>query len=215
MKHLPLLLLVVVLLTSFTAFADSVNYTNLNVNIYIGPNDGSGDNLGGTLVGTNVNLLVGGGTPYVWLNDQGYAPGSVGGGDVTIYFDYAAGTLGGQYYEGDNAAIGAADFNAGAFTLPTNGRNFTVSVPATLGLIVVMGCTDDNQCTTYNLSSKPGTLVLSFIYVQDQGLYYASSGYFTTTPEPSTLGLVAIGVAALAACKYSRNLALPGHAEPR
>jgi hypothetical protein len=202
MKHLSRVPLFLLLLASLNAFADSVNYTNLTVHFIVAPNQGFGDNIGGTLIGTNVNFFLSGGTPSGWFNsDPGYAPGSVGGGDTTIYFDSAAGTLGGQYYEGDSAGVTTADFNAGAFTFPTNGKDFTVSVPATLGVVVVVGCTSDNVCTTYNLTSKSGTLVLSFAYSQYYGVYYGVSGSFTTVPEPGTLGLVVIGMAALAAHK--------------
>lgn len=202
MKHLPRVLLFMFLLTSLNSFANSVNFTNLNVNLRIFPNGGSGDNLGGTIFGTAVNLMVGGGTPFSWFNDfEGSAPGSVGGGNTTIFFDFAQGTLGSQFYDGGSTGINAADFNAGNFTFPTNGKDFTVSVPATLELVVVLGCTDSGVCTTYDLTTKPGKLVLSFTYDQGSGLYFGSAGYFANTPEPGTFGLVAIGISALAACK--------------
>jgi hypothetical protein len=81
MKHLPRVLLVVVLLSSLNALANSVNYTNLNVGLGIYPNYGLGDNVGGVLLGTNVNLDVYGGTETGWFNGgfpYGYSPGSVG-----------------------------------------------------------------------------------------------------------------------------------------
>ena len=207
MKYLPRVLLIVVLLSSLNARANSVNYTNLSVYLTIGPNV-IGDNVIGEMVGTNVNLFVGGGTAGGWF-DGGptglYSPGSVGGGQTTIYFDSALGTLGGLGY-GSNLVIvyGAALFNAGVFTFPTNGQNFTVSLPATLGLVAVQGCTGSDMCTTYNLTSGPGTLVLSYSYCQwciPGGVYYAGSGYFSNVPEPGTLGLEAIGISAFALCK--------------
>jgi hypothetical protein len=199
MKYLPRVLLIVVLLTSLNALANSVNYTNLNVVFSIYPNYGFGDNMGGAIFGTNVNLNVFGGTASGWF-DGGipyeYLPGSVGGGEVTIYFDYAAGSLGGQNY--GNISIQSANFYSPTFTFPTNNQWFKVSLPATLGLVVVEGCTNGGVCTTYNLSSVQGTLVLTFNYFQ--GAYYANSGYFSTTtvPEPGTLGLMAIGITAFA-----------------
>jgi PEP-CTERM motif len=198
MKHLPRVLLVVVLLTSLNALANSVNYTNLNVSFTIDPNYGFGENAGGALFGRNVNLNVLGGTASYWFDgDIPYAPGSVGGGNTTIYFDYGYGALGGLNY--GNLSVDSANLYSASFTFPTNGQNFVVSEPATLGLVVVFGCTDAGVCTTYNLSSRPGKLVLSFIY--SQGAYYANSGYFANVPEPGTLGLMAIGIGVFAVSK--------------
>ncbi len=206
MKYLPRVLLVVVLLTSLNALAKSVNYTNLNVTLGIQPNYGFGDNTGGTIFGTNVNLTVGGGTATGWF-DGGipyeYLPGSVGGGDTTIYFDYVSGSLGGHNY--GNISIESANFYSPTFTFPSNpqdGQNFIISEPATLGLVVVEGCNNAGVCTTYNLTSKPGRLVLSFTYYG--GMFNPNSGYFTTVPEPGTLGLMAIGISAFAL--YRRKL---------
>jgi PEP-CTERM motif-containing protein len=200
MKYLPRVFFVVILLTSLNALANSVNYTNLNVTLGIQPNYGFGDNVGGILFGSNVNLNVFGGTATGWF-DGGfpgeYLPGSGGGGDVTIYFDSGDGGLGGQNY--GNISIGSANLYSPSFTFPTNdkdGQNFIVSEPATLGLVVVEGCTNAGVCTTYNLTSRPGRLVLSFTYYG--GMFNPNSGYFTTVPEPGTLGLMAIGIGAFA-----------------
>lgn len=206
MKHLPRVLLIVVLLTSLNALANSVNYTNLNVTLGIGANYGFGDNVFGALFGTNVGLSVAGGTATGWF-DGGfpgeYLPGSSGGGDVTIYFDSAYGGLGGHNY--GNISIESANLYSSSFTFPTNdkdGQNFIISEPATLGLVVVEGCTNAGVCTTYNLTTKPGRLVLSFTYYG--GMFNPNSGYFTTVPEPGTLGLMAIGISAFAL--YRRKL---------
>jgi hypothetical protein len=200
MKYFPRVLLAALLLTSLHSFANSVTFSDLNVNLTIYPNNGSGDNLYGTIFGNGVNLQVGGGTPFWWgfNNLFGAAPGSGGGGDTTIYFDSAQGQLGSQYYGSGATSIYAAVFDAGYFTFPTNGKNFTVMVPATLGLVAVLGC--NSSCQTYNLISVPGHLVLSFDYNAPNGLYYGTQGYFTTTivPEPGTLALLAAGIGGIA-----------------
>jgi PEP-CTERM motif-containing protein len=199
MKYLPRVLLIVLLLTSLNALADSVSYTNLNVDLAIYPNYGFGDNVFGALFGKNVSLNVIAGTASYWFDGglpYGYAPGSLGGGDVPIYFDSGTGILGGENY-GNISSVYSAILYSPAFTFPTNGQNtFIVSVPASLGLVVAIACTDNGVCTTYNLSFRPGILVLSFSYFQ--GCYYPNSGYFTTVPEPGTLGLLAIGISAFA-----------------
>ena|ERR1700678_1775727 len=203
MKHLLRILSVVIVLTSISAFADSVNnFTNLNVNFGIIPNTGSGDNMGGQIFGAGVNLIAVGGPPFSWFGiaPPGYLPGSVGGGTTTIYFDYASGTIGSQSYLGNvELVLLAATFNTGSFTFPTNGQqNFNVTLPASIspitGLIEEV-CTNANDCPpSFTLTTKPGTLRLSFTYSSIWDWYEPNSGSFTTTPEPSTLLLLGTGL---------------------
>jgi PEP-CTERM motif len=187
------------LLTSLFCFADSVTtLKTLNVSLTIRPNDGLGDNLGGTIWGGGVSLTVGGGTPVDWFSaTDGIAPGSGVGGSTTIFFDDVFGTIGKTTYDDSNLLINAADFNAGGATLPTDGSAFTMSVPASIGLIVLTGC-NTQGCTTFNVITQTGVLTMSYFFFD--GLYYADSASFVSTatvPEPSTLSLLAIGLAAL------------------
>lgn len=187
------------LLTSLFCFADSVTtLKTLNVSLTIRPNDGSGDNLGGTIWGKGVSLTVGGGTPVDWFSaTDGLAPGSGVGGTTTIFFDNVFGTIGKGTYDASNLSIQAASFNAGGATLPTDGSAFTMSVPASIGLIVLTGC-NTQGCTTFNVITQSGVLTMTFFF--SDGLYYADNASFvsnTTVPEPSTLSLLAIGLAAL------------------
>ena len=186
-------------LTSLFCFADSVTtLKTLNVSLDIRPNDGSGDNLGGTIWGKGVSLTVGGGTPVDWFSaTDGIAPGSGVGGSTTIFFDVVFGTIGKTTYDDSNLFIEAATFNAGGATLPTDGSSFTMAVPASIGLIVLTGC-NDQGCTTFNVITQPGVLTMSFSFFD--GLYYAGDASFvsnTAVPEPSTLSLLAVGLAAL------------------
>ncbi len=187
------------LLTSLFCFADSVTTLKTkNVSLTIRPNDGLGDNLGGTIWGGGVSLTVGGGTPVDWFSaTDGIAPGSSVGGSTTIFFDDVFGTIGKTTYDSSNLFINAANFNAGGATLPTDGSAFTMSVPASIGLIVLTGC-NAQGCTTFNVITQTGVLTMSFSFFD--GLYYADSASFVSTatvPEPSTLSLLAIGLAAL------------------
>ncbi len=198
MNRLLRILPATLVLISISAFADSITYTNLNVSFNVSPNDGSGGNMGGRISGPGVNLLAGGGTPFSWFNDiEGVAPGSVGGGGTTIFFEDAFGTIGSQSYQGGDLGLGEVSFDAGSFTFPTNGKDFTVTVPASIGLIngTIFTQCGENGCPTFTLATNSGELTLSFFYAN--GLYYGSSGSFTTTPEPGTLGLVAIGLGAV------------------
>ena len=165
------------------------------MSLVIRPNDGSGDNLGGTIWNKGVSLTVGGGTPVGWFSaTDGVAPGSAVGGTTTIFFDDVFGTIGKKTYDDSNLFIEAATFNAGSATLPTDGSGFTMSVPASVGLIVLTGC-NDQGCTTFNVITQPGVLTMSFSFFD--GLYYAGDASFvsnTAVPEPSTLSLLAIGL---------------------
>jgi PEP-CTERM motif-containing protein len=88
----------------------------------------------------------------------------------------------------------------GSFQFPTNGRSFTVSVPAMIdGLI---GGRTLDMSGNFNLQIPPGKLVLTFDFFPGNGnsvppFYEFSHGTFTTTPEPGTLGLMASGLAAI------------------
>ena len=207
MRQMIRILLVMLLLTSMSAFADS--FTNLSVNFNIFPNDGSGGNIGGSISGPGVDLLAGGGTPFSWFNSsQGVDPGSTGGGTI-VFWDGAVGQLGSQVYNNFGNGGGLpylqldiSTLNAGSFTFPTNGQDFTIKVPASLGTITGTIVSDCNSCPTFSLTTLPGTLTLSFFYSPSSGQYFGSSGSFTSTaittvPEPGTLGLVLIGMVAV------------------
>jgi hypothetical protein len=211
MRQTMRVLLAIFVLTSISAFAGS--FTNLGVNFNIQPNNGSGGNIGGAILGPGVNLLAGGGTDFSWFNDlgPGAAPGSTGGGGMIIFWDGAIGQIGSQNYTDFGCfnfpciALDPVVLNAGSFTFPTNGQDFTITVPASLGVITGTIVSDCNVCQTFTLTTNPGTLTLSFFYSSYWGQYFGSSGSFTsaggaftTTPEPGTLGLVAIDIVAVA-----------------
>ena len=201
------------LLVASHSFADSVfNFKNLNVNFVILPNDGTGDNIGGSIIGAGVNLEVSGGTSYPWFDAEAlYAPGSLVGGPVTIYFDFATGTIGRNSY--DSLDIQATNLNVGFFNLPTNGKNFTISLPAYFDPFTTQICGDIN-CNTVNLYGNAGSLTLTFDYDSDIGMYYAVDGSFVstpvTTPEPATLGMLALGLSLVAARARAARTQLAG-----
>lgn len=209
MNRLLRILPIMLGLFSMSAFADNITYTNLNVNFNISPNDGSGDNVGGTILGPGVNLLAGGGIPADWFNnDVGYQPGSEDGGPTTIYFDFGSGKIGSLPYDSFDSYIVATSFNAGSFVFPTNGQDFSVSFRASIAPINGAICSN-GPCQTFTLMTRPGTVVLSFYYSPYTGLYYGGSGSFSTNntpvPEPGTLGLMAIGLAAVVAFTHKRK----------
>ncbi len=188
-------LLTIFVLTSISAFADTINYTNLNVNLVIRPNTGSGGNIGGLITGPGVNLSVGGGSFAFWFGSDPYAPGSIGGGGTDIFWDNAFGEIGSQSYGFGDIQLQPVSLNAGSFTFPTNGKDFTITLPASIDVITGSILTT-YPFPTFTLTTNPGHLTLSFFYSNATGLYFASSGSFTTVPEPGTLGLMATGIVA-------------------
>jgi hypothetical protein len=212
MRSFHHIIVAALVLTSITAFADSTSFMQLGANIRIMPNDGSGDNLGGTISGTGVNLTVGGGVPYDFFNNvSGYAPGSGGGGTTKIFFEGAFGQLGGHSFDEFGISLRAVVFNAGGFTFPTNGQDFSVTVPASMDVITgdFLNICPNPTCT-FTLATEPGLLTLSFSYYPPTGLYYGNSGSFiansiAVTPEPGTLSLVSLGIGALAWRKHKQQ----------
>jgi hypothetical protein len=162
-----------------------------------------------------VNLTVGGGTRYDFFNNRtGYAPGSGGGGTTTISFDSAIGQVGGHSFgPGDiGFSLGQVAFNAGGFTFPTNGQDFSVTVPASMDVITgtfnIFPC--PNPTCTFTLATEPGLLTLSFSYYPTSGLYLGNNGSFIANsiaviPEPGTLSLVSLGIGALAWRKHKQQ----------
>ena len=202
MRRFHRIALAVFLMSSIAAFANSTNFVQLGVLLDIGLNDGSGDNVGGTISGTGVNLTVGAGTPFDYMNALvGIAPGSQGFGGTTIFFNWASGQLGGQTYDSLGIYLDPVTLNAGAFTFPTNGQDFSVTLPASIDVITghYTGICPTPTCV-FSLSIEPGTLTLSYTYSADTGLYFGSGGLFVSNsvavaPEPATLGLVGMGLA--------------------
>jgi hypothetical protein len=206
MRQTMRLFLGILLLTSVSAFADS--FSNLSASLTINPNNGSGGNIGGTITGPGVNLQVGGG-----------ASGGFGG---TIYWDFAIGGLGSQNYTnmGNGGAfpylaLDPATLNVGGFTFPTNPQDFstfTVTVPASLGIVtgtIEAQGADCNPCKTFVLTTIPGLETMSFQYDPVMGFQFTGGSFTssTTTPEPGALGLMATGIGALTWLRARRKAA--------
>ncbi|MGA8618371.1 MAG: hypothetical protein WB660_07615 [Candidatus Sulfotelmatobacter sp.] len=194
LRILPILLVLI----SLDAFANNINFTNLNANFSMTPNFGDGDNVAGSIFGPGINLSFAAGSN--WFFETGFAPGAVGlGGGTAIFVDIASGTIGSRFYGDDEISVGSADFIIGSFTFPPNRKNFTIIVPASIGLL--HGANIEGN--TFTLATDPGRLTLSFD--SSGGLYYPDSGSFTTIPESGTFGLTAIGVGTAACFNYKRK----------
>jgi len=198
---------VVFVLLSIRAFADNINFKNLSANFEVDPNSGFGDNVSGQLGRSGLSFSGIGGTPGGWFDvDFGSAPGSTGGGMTPILWDSASLKIGSQSYYTDISLEVFGALFASTFTFPTNGKNFSVTLPAYMDTNGTIFC-DDEACGTFDLQSKTGKLRLSFIYSADSGLYYGKSGSFVTTPEPGTIGLTGLGIIAITWGMHRRKLA--------
>lgn len=180
-------------------FLTLISSTALANQIYLFPNDGSGDNF--RFIGhmNGHQLFLYGGTPYYFFGDGGYAPGSVFGGDATLYL-----------YESDMWINGApmlfgfpqtmSSIFMNSITLPTNGGSFTV--PWQIGFSATGVSFDTGQ--TIQVGGY-GSGTLSFNYNPETKLYYVGS--FVQSPEPSTLGLLGTGIIGILVStrRYSRK----------
>ena len=197
--------LVTILLVVFApcAHADSIPITQANIPFLIGPPD---DNLlKCTFNGPGVNIVASGGD-VVSGSDIISSPGSsltpvilyvVWGTDV-----HGSVSLGGQVYPVEGLAVVPPAITAlGSFTFPmTSNGTFTVSVPARLNPIFGLAGSDILQ--SFFLQAPPGRLVLTFDFSPGQpgvpASYQLTQGFYTTTPEPGALGLMASGLVGIA-----------------
>jgi hypothetical protein len=185
-------------LISVNALADSVTYKITNANLYISPNYGGGGNLGFSMRGSGITLIGDGGTNvYFFDGTNGYLPGSAGPGSSSLFlWDVTSAKIGSTTYGFDDIQLDccSAGFGGGGFTFPTNGKNFTIVMPASISLVSGTIVPDDQS---FSLVFTPGRLTMSFYFAPD-GRYYPSQATFVSAPEPGTLGLIGTGLAAVA-----------------
>jgi PEP-CTERM motif len=191
MKLVPRIISIAFVLISISAFADTIRF-NLNSNVQMGINVGAGDNVGVLLSGQGVSIFAIGGTPFFWFGSDPYFPGDGGLGPTTIFWDTAGLQIGSKSYDFDQFGLAPTELNAPSITFPTNGKNFTVTVPWAWALsgTIISNC-PKSGCGFF-LAGKPGKL--NFSFVSYDGVYYASSASFTTVPEPGTFALMAVGI---------------------
>jgi len=182
---LPLLFLTLI---SSTALADQ---------IYLIPNDGSGDNFGFVGAMNGHPLFLDGGTSYDFFGNGGYAPGTAFGGGGTLYLSPANVWIDGAPMEFGFPETMSFIFGS-SITLPTNGKDFTV--PWQIGFSAT-GVSFDTGQTIQLTGQASGKL--SFFYDSVTGLYYPGS--FVQTPEPATLGLLGAGIIGILASTRKRQ----------
>ena len=146
-------------------------------------------------------LFLGGGTPFDFFGNGGYAPGSVFGGGATLFLDPADVWINGAPMEFGFPETMSFIFGS-SITLPTNGRDLTV--PWQIGFSATGVSFATGQ--TIQLGGQ-GSGKLSLFFNPVTNLYYPGS--FVQTPEPGTLGFLGTGILGILA-SAGKRLKKPG-----
>jgi hypothetical protein len=206
MKRIKWFVLLLVMASSVGGFADScVCFSATVANFFFGANGGEGDNAGLSLIGPGVNVGGGGGTPVdSWLGSNpnfGFVAGSIGGGSAEVDFDEGMfGTLG--PYNSNNSIFSTScctSVNAGTFTFPTNGKNFTVRLPAGICCIGGTLTTPTGSVLTLNVNIPSGYLTSYMGFREFHGrrpLLFRSRNFHHSS-RPISLALVGTGLVAI------------------
>ena len=225
MKRFLWVIALLLLVAAPCTYAQGIPSIVAQANISFGPGEG-GDNQFSEFVGPGVNLFATGdaGCALVvmnWCTGPGVysnAPGtsltpSIPNGLLDWVTVSGSVTFGGHTthcLDVDCSLFSAGITALSSFVFPTNGQNFTVTVPAEISGPI----TGEVQTgEMFNLQIPPGELVLSFDFAPKFGLapayYIFSQGAFTTpmfpTPEPGPLGLLAAGLVGLLGVMLKRR----------
>ena len=175
---------ILLLLISLSAFADSFT-------LLLAPGSPEGGNFEFISRQPGISVFLVGTVPESFYSNSLIAPGSTLGGTSEVFVDGGAIKINGVSY--DNLGLDIGSLFVSSFTFPTNGKDFTVPVSASFSvdeLIVGVGNIHLNGAASGKVTFK---------FNSNVGLYSPSTIFLTTVPEPSTLGLLGIGLTGILA----------------
>jgi hypothetical protein len=185
------------------AYADSIpTFTMTQAIIGVSPNNGAGDNVGFIFTGPGGFSLSGiGGTSSYGFEGDTFSPGDPIGGVYDITWSFLTLTIGKTTYDPDTVDLSAIDVNLlGALSVPGG------SVPAILSnsltnVPIQVSAGAGDEFVQFNLKIPPGTFDANFVPIEgNPSLYeFCCAGFLasSTVPEPTTLGLMATGLAGI------------------
>jgi hypothetical protein len=192
------------------AYADSIPTFNITqATLFVGMNNGSGDNIFFALAGPGTNISGDTGIPcFDWCDFNNFSPGDVppiGIGQMSISLFHSA-IIGGTTYNPDGEIAFSSLFSVnvlGSFIFPANpnSSSFTACVPASMTSPISGFAGSGETFTQFQLNMPAGgsfCTTWNFDAVSVQ--YQFSQGKFvaTTVPEPGTLGFLMIGLVSIA-----------------
>jgi hypothetical protein len=210
MKSFQWVIVMLVAVLAKCANADSIPTFNITqATLFVGINDGTGDNIFFELTGPGTNISGDTGIPcFDWCDFNNFSPGDVPPlsiGQMAISLFHSA-IIGGTTYNPDSEIAFTSNFSVnvlGSFIFPANpnSSSFTACVPASM-ISPLSGFAGSGPtftqfqlnmlaggsfCTTWNFDA------ISVQYQFSQGKFVA-----TTVPEPGTLGFLVIGLVSIA-----------------
>ena len=205
MKRLIWGIAILFVVSATGAYADSVFTFNITqATVFVGPNDGSGDNVFFALTGPGTNISGNGGIPcWDWCYST-FSPGdspSVGIGQ--IFLDSPIGgelTIGGKTYDPNTLSLqGVSVTVLGSFTFPANPNvsTFAACLPAEMPGSIAGFAGEGESFIQFNLQMPPGgTFCTTWSFDSASATYQFSQGKFvaTTVPEPGTIGFMGTGL---------------------
>jgi hypothetical protein len=205
MKRLISGIAILFVVSATGAYADSIaNFNITQATVFVGPNNGSGDNVFFAMTGPGTNIPGNGGIPcWDWCYST-FSPGDSPSITIgQIFLNSPIGgelTIGGKTYDPWTLGLqGVSVAVLGGFTFPANpnGSTFTACLPAEMPGSIAGYAGEGDSFIQFNLQMPPGgTFCTTWNFDSASGYYQFSQGNFVATavPEPGTIGFMGTGL---------------------